>query len=298
MSSSLYEAVFKESLPEIIKHFDAADRKVYKQSDISRILTKQFIQWHFYLDMPVRAFTKHLCEQTIMKRVDLVFGLNKLRKETRYLWGDASVFELALSLKNHSYFSHLTAAYLHSLTQEKLKAIHVNFEQSKRFSSSVLTQEAIDLAFRNNVRVSKNTTKFKDMTIYLLNGMYTGRLGVTEKIGVKGEKLQLTGIERTLIDASVRPVYSGGVSEVINIYRAAFNKISVKRLFNLFKKLDYIYPYHQVIGFYLERAGLYADKDINMFYRIDRPFDFYLTHKMGETTYSKKWRLYYPKELD
>jgi hypothetical protein len=174
----------------------------------------------------------------------------------------------------------------------------LNFEQSKRSSTSVLTQEAIDLAFRNFVRVSKNTAQYKDMTLCLLNGMYTGRLGVTELIGDKGEKLQLTGIERTLIDTAVRPVYSGGVSEVISIYRGAHNKVSVKHLFEIFKKLDYVYPYHQVIGFYLERAGVYEDKDINLFYRIDMSFNFYLTHKMGETSYSEKWRLYYPKELD
>lgn len=214
------------------------------------------------------------------------------------MWGDASVFELALSLKNHSYFTHHTAAYLYGLTKENQKAIYLNYEQSKRSSTSVLTQEAIDLAFRNPVRVSKNTANFKDMTIYLLNGMYTGRLGVTELIGDRGEKLQLTDIERTLIDAAVRPVYSGGVSEVVSIYRTAHDRVSVKRLFDIFKKLDYIYPYHQIIGFYLERAGVYEDKDINLFYSIDMPFNFYLTHKMGETSYSKKWRLYYPEELD
>lgn len=174
----------------------------------------------------------------------------------------------------------------------------MNSEQSKRSSTSVLTQEAIDLAFRNVVRVSKNTAQFNDIVICLLNGMYTGRLGVTDLVGDKGEKLQLTSIERTLIDTSIRPVYSGGVSEVIGYYRAAHNRISVKRLFDIFKKLDYVYPYHQVIGFYLEQAGVYDDRDINLFYEIDMPFNFYLTHKMGETSYSEKWRLYYPNKLD
>jgi hypothetical protein len=298
MSSSIYEVMFIESLQGIIAFFDEADRKVYKQSDISKIITKQRVQWHFYLDTPVRAFTKHLCDHTIMKKVELVFGVNKTRKETRYLWGDVSIYELALSLKNHSYFTHYTAAHLHGLTKKNPKTIYLNFEQSKRSSTNVLTQEAIDLAFGNPVRVSKNTAKFKDMTICLLNGMYTGRLGVTELIGDKGEKLQLTSIERTLIDTAVRPVYSGGVPDVISIYQAAHDKVSVRRLFDIFKKLDYIYPYHQVIGFYLERAGVYDDKDINLFHGIDMPFIFYLTHKMGETSYSEKWRLYYPKDLD
>jgi hypothetical protein len=121
MSSSIYKIMVKESLPEIIAFFDAAEQKVYKQSDISKILAKQRVQLHFYMDIPVRAFTKHLCDQTIMKKVDLVFGVNKSRKETRYLWGDVSIYELAISLKNHSYFTHHTAAYLHGLTKKNPK---------------------------------------------------------------------------------------------------------------------------------------------------------------------------------
>jgi len=75
-------------------------------------------------------------------------------------------------------------------------------------------------------------------------------------------------------------------------------KISVKHLYELFKKMGYIYPYHQVIGFYLDRAGVYEEKDINLFSKINMPFNFYLTHKMGETFFSDKWKLFYPKEFD
>lgn len=298
MSTPYYIPLLQEVLPEIKNFFETSAQGVYKQIDLSKILNKYHLTWQIYADVPVRAFIRYICKHTDMKKVELFFGKSKSRKETRYLWGDASVFELALSLKNHSYFTHHTAAYLHGLTKKALKTIYLNFEQSKRSSTGVLTQEAIDLAFRNSVRVSKNTAKFEDITICLLNGMHTGRLGVTELFGDKGEKLQLTSIERTLIDTAVRPVYSGGVSEVISIYQAAHNKVSVKRLFDIFKKLDYIYPYHQVIGFYLERTDVYEDEDINLFRRIDMPFNFYLTHKMGETSYSQKWRLYYPKELD
>ncbi len=88
-SSSIYEVMLKESLPEIIAFFDAVNRKVYKQCHISKILTKQRVQWHFHLDIPVRAFTKHHCDHTIMEIVDIVFGVNKSRKETQYPWGIA-----------------------------------------------------------------------------------------------------------------------------------------------------------------------------------------------------------------
>jgi hypothetical protein len=73
--------------------------------------------------------------------------------------------------------------------------------------------------------------------------------------------------------------------------------VSVNRLTALLSKLGYVYPYHQAIGFYLEKAGSYRDAQVTLLERIEMSFDFYLTHQMKETEYSPRWRLYYPKGL-
>lgn len=113
--------------------------------------------------------------------------------------------------------------------------------------------------------------------------------------GPEGETVRVTGVERTLIDAAVRPVYAGGVYEVLNAYRLAREKVSVNKLAATVKKLDYIYPYHQVVGFYLERAGVYKESSIALFQKHEFRYDFYLMHQMKETAYSKRWRLHFPK---
>jgi hypothetical protein len=129
--------------------------------------------------------------------------------------------------------------------------------------------------------------------------MYTNQLGViTENVnyGEQSATVRLTIIERTLLDVTVRPAYAGGVSEVLKAYELAKERASVNRLAATLEKLGYVYPYHQAIGFYLERAG-YKGASLDLLKRFPMNFDFYLTHQIGQKEYVKRWRLYVPKGL-
>jgi predicted transcriptional regulator of viral defense system len=216
----------------------------------------------------------------------------------RYIWGDVSTFELVLSLKPGSYFTHYTAMHLHGFTLQIPKIIYLNFEQPpKRFQDRDLEQGRIDAAFRRPVRISKYIAPHKDQKICLLNGMFTGRLGVIEMQGPNRERISVTDPERTLIDITVRPTYAGGVHEVLNAFRLAQPVLSVNKLTSYLKKLNYIYPYHQAIGFYLEKAGNYQPSQIKLLKKFEIKYDFYLTHDMKEKSFSEKWHLYFPKGL-
>jgi predicted transcriptional regulator of viral defense system len=110
------------------------------------------------------------------------------------------------------------------------------------------------------------------------------------------ERLQITDLERTLIDIVVRPAYAGGPSQVLEAYRAAKNRMSIDRLLAILAKLDYVYPYHQSIGFLMQRAG-YSEKSCGKLRALGLNHDFYLAHAMQQTEYSKDWRLSYPRNL-
>lgn len=106
--------------------------------------------------------------------------------------------------------------------------------------------------------------------------------------------VRLTNIERTLIDAAVRPIYTGGISEVAKAFQFAKEQVSVNRLGAMLKKLSYTYPYHQSIGYYLERAG-YRSSQLDLLRRSPMEYDFYLDHGMQDTKYIKDWRLHGPR---
>lgn len=218
---------------------------------------------------------------------------------TKYIYGPASNYKLALSLNPKSYFCQYTALFLHDLTQNVPKNIYTNMEQYKKSfnnDKNELIQENIDRAFSRPMRKTNNIAKLTDFNVYLLNGKNLNNLEVVEIIK-NDEVLPITSIERTLIDITIRPDYAGGVTEILNAYKNAKDKFSSGRLIATLNKMDFIYPYHQSIGFYLERAG-YPESILKRFDKLDKKYKFYLTYQMREKSFSKRWQLYYPSSLD
>ena len=219
-------------------------------------------------------------------------------KETiRYSWGEASIYELGLSLQSRGYLSHSTAVALHGLTDLIPKTLYLNIEQSpKPAPAGALTQRGIDQAFARKQRQSNMTYDHNDWSVTIINGKHTEALGVEEIAGPSEERLRVTNLERTLIDIVVRPAYAGGIFQVLVAYKAAKERTSTNRLLATLKKLDYVYPYHQAIGFLMQLAG-YGEKRYGLVRQLGLQHDFYLAHAMQKPEYSKEWRLFYPQGL-
>lgn len=284
---------FKIAKKDIIALFEDYAKNIFSYDDISKILDENRRFWRLPVNLTANAFIGLLTDHTKLKRYEINFPREKI---LRFAWGEISAFSLALNLKKNSYFTHYTALFWHNLTDQIPKTIYVNYEQSKKNAKDAeLAQDRIDRAFSNRPRISSNIAAFGDHKICLLNGKFTNRTGVTEIITPENDKIMVTEIERTLIDIVVRPAYSGGIHEVLNAYKKAAGRVSINKLSAMLRKLNYIYPYHQAIGFYLHRAGVYREAQIRLLKKFDFEFDFYITHQMKETEYSKEWRLYYPK---
>jgi len=284
---------FQIAKRDITAKLDGYEKSIFTESDISAMLNINRGAWRLPVGMTAHEFVKQLLAYTKMKRVELDFPKFSA---SRFVWGTSSAFGLALSLEKDSYLTHYTAMFLHGLTDQIPKTIYVNFEQAQKETiEGQLSQNGIDKAFANPARVSKNTAMFEDYQICVINGKFTNRLGVTEIVSSVNERLQTTDMERTLIDIVVRPFYAGGIYEVLNAYRKAHGRVSINKLAAMLRKLDYIYPYHQAIGFYLQKSGEYKESQLELLKQFEFKYDFYLTHDMRETEYSNGWRLHYPR---
>lgn len=214
--------------------------------------------------------------------------------------------ELVLPKKNHNtiyeviglvnekgYFTHLSALYLNGLIELEPTAIYFNVERSKKNVNTPISQEGVDRAFSKPARLSNNLYENENLSLYILNSQFTERLGVFKN----KSKVRFTDLERTLIDCTIRPQYSGGIESVLNAYKLAKEKIDLQKLRFYLDKLAFSYPYEQAIGFYLDKAG-YDIQEQNLFYTMNRyKIRFYLTHDMHNPIYNAKWNIYVPNEI-
>jgi hypothetical protein len=280
---------------QIIAYFENLPRYALTDADLAGILFKRAGEWRLAANTSVDKFVRFLLEATAMRRVSIVpVGENVHRTVTRYVWADASPYAVAATLESRAYLSHGTAVLLHGLTDQLPSVICVSREQSQQYGrESTLEQEGIDNAFSQPERRSNALFTYDNFQFVLLHGKNTGRLEVGT-ITYGREQLSVTKLERTLIDITVRPAYAGGVYQVLEAYRRAQSDMSTSILLATLKKLDYVYPYHQAIGFYMQRAG-YKPEQYERLRSLGLNNDFYLAHGLREREFDSTWRLHFPK---
>jgi hypothetical protein len=286
---------FQIAKKDIIAFFEAQPKRVFREKELEQLLAQQREGWRLASGTRVQDFVELMKAATPLRTVQVDMDP---KPKTLYAWGEATAFELANNLVPRAYLSHYTALYLHDLTEQIPKQLFVNQEQSPKKPGTLpaLTQEELDAAFARPQRLTQAQAHYGNYSFVQLHGQFTGRLGVVEQAHFAAGRVELTSIERTLVDVTVRPDYAGGVYQVAEVYQRAASRVSVNRLVGLLTKLRYRYPYHQAIGFYMEQAGNYKPAQLNLVRKLGTELDFYLTHELNQpAAYDPTWRLYYPE---
>lgn len=287
--------------PDIVETFEKLP-KVLRRDDIAAAFRQNREFWRLAQRTTLHEFIAFLLKSTPLKEIRFPFPQ---REVVGFSWGGVPAMQVLQALVPNSYYSHYTAVQIHGLTEQLPKTIYLTQERvetpaASSAHSELVSQEAIDESFQRPPRVSHNEIVRDDLRFVLLSGAYHGQLGVTVSeygrfVGL-GQSIPLrhTNLERTLIDITVRPFYSGGVFEVAKAFENAKDRVSVNTMAAMLRRMHFGYPYHQAIGLYLERAG-YKETVVDIFRKMPMDRDFYLTHQIGESTYVPEWRLFVPK---
>ena len=275
------------------QHFGRISNKVFSRNDLSEILDAHRSGWEA-LDLSTISLIKFLVNKELLK--EAVFASAKYSPIVRYVRGNPSPYAFALSLRKESFLSHQSALELHGLAPSGT-IIYVNQEQSPKSAPEGMAQGSINLAFKTAQRRSNYVFDHAGYRYVLVAGKNSGKAGVVAVSTAANETGAVTDLERTLIDIVVRPAYAGGLECISRVYRESARKVDVDHMIELLKSLDYAYPYHQSIGFLLERAGQ-PEADCCELREMGTVFDFYLDYGLKQPAYDKKWHLYYPRSLD
>lgn len=275
---------------------------VLRTADIALMLNEKRNFWRLAQGTSLRDFIGFMVGKTDLREVRFPFPQ---REVLGYTWGRVPLLETLLRLVDRSYYSHYTALRIHGLTEQVPKTIYLNQEKLRsstlgQSGDSLYDQKAIDEAFSKPPRTSNNEIELleEQCRVVMLQSAYHAGLGIIEgAINYGGEQsvtLRYTDLERTMIDIVIRPFYAGGVFEVAKAFEKAKGQLSVNKMSAMLKKMDFGYPYHQAVGYYLERAD-YKGSLIDIFRRQPMERDFYLAHNIGKVSYRSQWRLYVPE---
>lgn len=287
---------FDAALPQIEEYFADLEEKAFTTNDLATIFEGNRLQWKIAAYRTSKDFIRFLRDKDVLQ-------VKKLKHQssgsirTVLSKKDSTYYDIGLTIKKEGYLSNYTAMVLHELTVQIPKTVYVSYMKNEGVSSYdpgevKLTQGSIDAAFSKPQRLTSDVYKSEadGYKLYFIQKGYTSHeVGVETK-----ETLRFTDLERTLLDITVRPAYSGGVFQVLEAYNAAKNKIDPGKLLNYLNELNYIYPYHQLVGFYLDRAG-YSKSVLELFQSKTSEYDFYLTYNISNKEYDVKWKIYYPK---
>lgn len=286
---------FKSAEQQIKDYLYKDNLKAYTVVDIAEIFESNREEWNIAAYRRRGHFTQFLDDQGILKE-------NKLKHQTTgsikqiYTEKDAVPFDIGLTIKKEGFLSNYSAMQIHQLTLQIPKSIYVSFTKSQGYSANshgnTLEQISIDQAFSKPQRITSEVyrSEIDNIRYYFIQKAF-----IEKSVGIISESgKNYTDLERTLIDIAIRPAYSGGVFEVLEAFTAAKEIVDIYKLDNYLTKLDYLYPYHQLIGFYMDKAG-YNEKETAIFHNKKRNYNFYLTYNMSNTNFDEKWKLYYPK---
>jgi predicted transcriptional regulator of viral defense system len=270
--------------------------RVWRKRDLTNLIRTSRAEWKLKERISADTLLAWMLEHTKLHELSIHSELEGAL--TRYVWNEASPLAIAASLAPKGYFCHATAAAFHGLLTFNPDTIYINREQSaKPTPEGPLTQQGIDTAFTNKQRVSRNVYSWATGRLVVVNGKNSARLGVElRRIENSGFDHDVTGIERTLVDLTVRPDYAGGPVQVLEAFKRARQVVTADRMLQILDGLAYKYPFHQAIGFYMHRAG-YADADLEALRTRAMSVDFYVGYGNAARDFDAAWRVHFPKNL-
>lgn len=82
------------------------------------------------------------------------------------------------------------------------------------------------------------------------------------------------------------------ILNVIKVFKNIKNRLDVDEIYTIIEKFDFIYPYFQLAGFYLEQIG-YSQNELSKFHAKKSELNFYTEKNKDHYMLNKYWNIFY-----
>ncbi len=210
--------------------------------------------------------------------------------KTRYsLRGDFNIYDFCNSLEKNSFFSMSTALNLQGLSDFRSDYIFVSKERSTRIEqgSITLNQENIDNAFSKKPRRTNAYDKIDNHIVVLLEANNTDGFGIVEY-----DRYRVSSINRAFVEMITNIHYFQSSQNLIQVLENIKNRLDIDKIYTIIEKFDFIYPYFQLAGFYLEKIG-FPKVELEKFYTKRSELNFYTQKNKNQYGFDGYWKVYY-----
>ena len=200
-----------------------------------------------------------------------------------------NIYDFVYSLEKNGFFSMFTSLNIQGLTNFRDNFIFISKERMKRvnFNSKDITQEAIDKAFTNKPRRTKAHDTIYNYNVVMLESNNTQEIGIINYNGYK-----ISSINRAFVEIISNIQYSKTPDDVIYEFKNLKDKLDINEIFNIIEKFDFVYPYYQLAGYYLEKIG-FLKEELSKFFNKKTDLIFYTIKNKEKYTLDEYWAIKY-----
>ena len=232
------------------------------------------------------SFLLKLIDEGLTQKSIIIRGHSKTRYTLRE---NFNIYSFSNSIEKNSFFSMSTALNIQHLSDFRNEYIFVSKERTTRIkpSSKQLTQENIDNAFRKPPRRTSAYDAIDNYIVILLEANNTNSFGIIEYNGYR-----VSSINRTFVEMITNIHYFQSSESVIKVFTNIKNRLDIDVIYIIIEKFDFIYPYFQLAGFYLEKIG-FTREELSRFSGEIKNLRFYTQKNMGDYLFDDYWKIYY-----
>ena len=200
-----------------------------------------------------------------------------------------NIYDFAYSLENKSFFPMFTSLNIQGLSNYRNNFVFISRERKERnnFISRSLTQDAIDKAFTRNPRRTKAHDVINGYNLVLLESNNTEGIGIINYNGYR-----VSSINRAFIEIISNIHYFISPNNVINAFKIIKNKLDIDEILKIIEKFDFVYPYYQLAGYYLEEIG-FTKNELFKFYSKKSDLIFYTIKNKKKYEFNEYWNIKY-----